>query len=307
MNDTASKFIETYAKFPILYDGKHPQYGKFDEKQNVMVEFHNTLLSHPNIELNKDSLPDAIEQLQIWYYLTKRRKDKPDTKLNADEEKYFKMCKFLPSKRLKVKIVCNICNKQFYTDHIFKCHLFKDHQIGDLPFPCDQCEKKFVSKSAVQCHVQRVHCEKKYSCEFCGKSFAIPSELRTHTLIHTAEKPHVCELCGKGFRLRNNLGLHVTRMHTKVRAFKCTMCPKDFLKNVDLKDHIKTHLNIRDKICETCGKGFTNCHSLIRHRQIHSEIKKFACKLCDAKFHQFVGLNGHMKRTHNIVRKDVNK
>lgn len=301
-DDATSKFIDIYAKFPILYDGKHPLYGKYEDKLKAIAEMHNNLLTQHNINYNEEMISSAIDQLQLWYYSTKHRK----RQIGECQEKYIKMCHFLPEKRLKVKIVCNICNKNFYTEHNFKYHLTKVHQVGDLLFQCDICGKKLISKSALQCHSQRVHSEKKYPCKFCGKLFAIPSELRIHTLVHTAEKPHVCELCGKGFRLRNNLGLHVTRMHTKIRAFKCTMCPKDFLKNCDLKDHIKSHLNIRDKICETCGKGFTNCHSLIRHRQIHSEVKKFACKLCDAKFHQFVGLNGHMKRTHNIVKKDVN-
>ncbi|XP_065370448.1 zinc finger protein 93-like isoform X4 [Calliphora vicina] len=305
-DDTTCKFIDIYAKFPLLYDGEHPLYGKYEDKLKAISDIRHTLLSQDKIDFNEEIISDAIDQLQSWYYSNKRRKLKTnDAKLVKCYENYLKMCKFLPEKRLKVKIVCSICNKNFYTENNFKYHLSKVHQVGEFSFQCDQCGKKLVSKSALQCHTQRVHSGKKYPCEFCGKLFAIPSELRIHTLVHTAEKPHVCELCGKGFRLRNNLGLHVTRMHTKIRAFKCTMCPKDFLKNGDLKDHIKTHLNIRDKICETCGKGFTNCHSLIRHRQIHSEIKKFACKLCDAKFHQFVGLNGHMKRTHNIV-KDAN-
>ncbi|KAI8127113.1 Zinc finger protein 208 [Lucilia cuprina] len=307
-DDTTCKFIDIYAKFQLLYDGEHPLYGKYEDKQRAITDIRNALLTQHEIDFNEELVSNAIDQLQSWYYLTKRQKhkNKDDAKLAKSCENYLQMCKFLPEKRLKVKIVCSICNKNFYTEHNFKYHLTKVHQVGDFSFQCDLCGKKLISKSALQCHAQRVHSEKKYPCEFCGKLFAIPSELRIHTLVHTAEKPHVCELCGKGFRLRNNLGLHVTRMHTKIRAFKCTMCPKDFLKNCDLKDHIKTHLNIRDKICETCGKGFTNCHSLIRHRQIHSEVKKFACKLCDAKFHQFVGLNGHMKRTHNIVKKDTN-
>ncbi|XP_023292581.2 zinc finger protein 678-like isoform X2 [Lucilia cuprina] len=307
-DDTTCKFIDIYAKFQLLYDGEHPLYGKYEDKQRAITDIRNALLTQHEIDFNEELVSNAIDQLQSWYYLTKRQKhkNKDDAKLAKSCENYLQMCKFLPEKRLKVKIVCSICNKNFYTEHNFKYHLTKVHQVGDFSFQCDLCGKKLISKSALQCHAQRVHSEKKYPCVFCGKLFAIPSELRIHTLVHTAEKPHVCELCGKGFRLRNNLGLHVTRMHTKIRAFKCTMCPKDFLKNCDLKDHIKTHLNIRDKICETCGKGFTNCHSLIRHRQIHSEVKKFACKLCDAKFHQFVGLNGHMKRTHNIVKKDTN-
>lgn len=300
-HEPTGAFIHIYEKFPILYDGNHPLYGKYEDKVNAMTEMRNSLLTQHKIDFNEEVLISGIDQLHTWYYSTKIRRFKP----GECYEKYFQMCKFLPEKCLRVKIVCSICNKNFQSDHVFKYHLWNVHKIGNFKFQCELCGKKLISKSALLSHSQRVHSAKKYPCEFCGKMFAIRSELRTHTLVHTTEKPHVCELCGKGFRLRNNLGVHITRMHKRVREFKCTMCPKDFFTKALLKDHIKTHLNIRDKICETCGKGFTNSHSLSRHRQLHSEVKKFACKLCDAKFYQFVGLNGHMKRTHNIVKKNI--
>ncbi|XP_037827375.1 zinc finger protein 732-like isoform X6 [Lucilia sericata] len=301
-DDTTCKFIEIFEKFPLLYDKKNPLYGNLEDKQKAFTDIISTLKSQHNIDFNEELIAIAIDELKSWLIRVKRRKGK----LDKTTEKYLKMCKFMPAKRSKEKIPCSMCEKVFYTEHNLKYHLTKVHKVGDFSFQCDLCGKKLVSKNAVLYHNLRVHVEKKYPCEFCGKLYAIPAELKVHTRIHTAEKPHICELCGKCFRLRNLLSLHVTRMHTKIRAFKCTMCPKDFLKNTDLRDHMKSHLNIRDKICETCGKGFTNCHSLIRHRQIHSDIKKFACKLCDAKFHQFVGLNGHMKRTHNIVKEANN-
>ncbi|XP_037827703.1 gastrula zinc finger protein XlCGF8.2DB-like, partial [Lucilia sericata] len=306
-NETTCKFIDIYSKFPLLYDPDHPLHGKSEEKLKAISEIRSTLLSQHDINFNDEIVTEAIDQLRSWYYSSKRRQHVTNYNYELQKcyAKYLKLCKFLPEKKKRVKFPCSNCDKIFYTENHYKYHLSKVHQIGEISFQCNHCGKKLVSNSALQSHTQRVHSGNKFPCEFCGKLFTIRSQLKIHTLVHTNEKPHVCELCGKGFRLRNKLGLHVTRMHTKVRAFKCTMCPKDFLKKGDLKDHVKTHLNIRDKICETCGKGFTNCHSLIRHRQIHSEIKKFACKLCDAKFHQFVGLNGHMKRTHNIV-KDAN-
>lgn len=307
-NETSSAFVDLYATFPILYDGNHPSYGDVDGRQKALEEFSNSLKTHHSIDFSEDVITNAIEQLQSWYYKTKQRKEKQNSKVGKSEERYFKKCKaFMPIERLRYRFVCSVvqCKKNFHLRHNLQCHLYKIHHIGELPFACDQCERRFESKFALHGHVQRIHVGKTYPCKFCDKKFAVPSELRIHSSIHSTSKPHTCELCGKSFRLKVQLGYHVTAIHTKIRAFKCTMCPKDFLKKRDLTDHIKSHLNIRDKICETCGKGFSNCHSLIRHRQIHSEVKKFACKLCDAKFHQFVGLNGHMKRTHNIVKKPV--
>ncbi|XP_075165143.1 uncharacterized protein LOC142237646 [Haematobia irritans] len=304
MNDNTVAFIDVYATFPILYDGEHPAYGDVNDRHKALEQFSNILKTEHNINVNENSITSTIDQLQSWYYKTKQRKEKEHSKITKSEEEYFKKCKkFLPVERLRERFVCSVCKKNFNLRHNLQTHLFKMHKIGQLPFGCEQCERRFESRFALVAHVQRIHVGKTYACNFCDKKFAVPSELRIHTSIHSTEKPHTCELCGKSFRLKVQLGYHVTAIHTKIRAFKCTMCPKDFLKKRDLTDHIKSHLNIKDKICETCGKGFSNCHSLIRHRQIHSEVKKFACKLCDAKFHQFVGLNGHMKRTHNIVKK----
>ncbi|XP_037827407.1 oocyte zinc finger protein XlCOF15-like [Lucilia sericata] len=265
------------------------------------MEFSNTLLHEHNLKLKSECLSNAIRQLHSWYYRIKNYKEQRKTQLNADEMEYFQKCTFFPEERLKEKYLCSICNKCFNLENNLKGHLFKCHKMGNLPFECDQCGKKFGKKTILHQHIQRMHAKRKYKCEFCSKLFATKSEHNFHSMVHTAEKPHVCEFCGKSFRVKTQLGYHITAIHTKVRAFKCNMCPKDFLKKRDLTDHVKSHLNIRDKICVTCGKGFSNCDSLRRHRQIHSAVKRYACKLCDAKFHQFVGLNAHMKRTHDIV------
>ncbi|XP_073812848.1 uncharacterized protein [Musca autumnalis] len=303
-DEMTSTFIDIFSTFPILYNGDHPSYGDVDGRHRALEEFSSILKDQHNIDFNEDTITSAIEQLQSWYYKLKQRKVNQNSKLSKIDEKYYKKCRnFLPNERIRHRFVCSVCKKNFNLRHNLQTHLYKIHQIGDLPFGCDQCERRFESKFALHGHTLRIHVGKTYACKFCDKKFAVASEMRIHSTIHSTEKPHVCELCGKAFRLKVQLGYHVTAIHTKIRAFKCTMCPKDFLKKRDLTDHIKSHLNIRDKICETCGKGFSNCHSLIRHRQIHSEVKKFACKLCDAKFHQFVGLNGHMKRTHNIIKK----
>uniref|UniRef100_A0A1B0BE62 Protein krueppel n=1 Tax=Glossina palpalis gambiensis TaxID=67801 RepID=A0A1B0BE62_9MUSC len=297
-------FIDCYANYPIFYDGRHEYHNSLEERQRSLEELASNLSSQYDISLNDDELLKAIDQFQAWFYRMGKRFKSKKTKPSKADEIYFQKCKiFMPDEPAKKGINCGYCDKIYLCVNTLRVHHYKDHQVGELPFKCEQCGRTFDQNSSLTVHIQRAHVGKVYQCEYCERRFAVKSDLNVHKRIHTAEKPHVCEHCGKSFRLRSQLGYHVTAIHTKIRAFKCTMCPKDFLKKRDLTDHVKTHFNIRDKICETCGKGFSNCHSLIRHRQIHSEIRKFACKLCDAKFKQFVGLNGHMKRTHNIVKK----
>ncbi|XP_067632903.1 zinc finger protein 431-like [Eurosta solidaginis] len=304
LNPTTETFIETYALFPVLYDTKHEDHNNPTARRQAHTEMANIIKSKENIEFTEDEIYKGIHSIRHWYYKTKNRltKNKSERDLAKSAKVYLQKCSFLPARPPSKKLKCTECDKLFQNETTRQSHLFKEHNIGDWPYKCEQCQRTFEYKAQLIMHEQRTHVGKVHKCDYCERLFAVQVDLQRHIDTHTGHKPFVCELCGKAFRSKTQLGYHSDAIHTKTRAYKCTMCPKDFLKARDLKDHIKAHLNIRDKICETCGKGFTNCHSLIRHRQIHSEVKKFACKLCEAKFHQFVGLNSHMKRTHGIVK-----
>ncbi|EDW02588.1 GH19811 [Drosophila grimshawi] len=302
-NKITTDFVQLYANFPQLYDSKHKEFSSMiSRKQAYEAMTAQSLVPHGRA-IRCDDVYLAVQCLRQWYYKSTKSNLKTG---NESEQFYLKACAFLPHKMFKQKLICELCQQETSSDHVLQAHMCKVHNIGELPFKCTSCDRSFVGRGDLATHMQRVHIGKTHKCNYCERSFAVNSDLRLHIRTHTGNSI-LCELCGKAFRLRSQLKLHVTAIHTKIRAFKCTMCPKDFLKKVDLSDHIKSHLNIRDKICTTCGKGFTSCHSLIRHRQIHAEVKKFVCKLCEARFSQFVGLNSHMKRTHNIVRNNVQK
>lgn len=302
-NKLTTDLIEMYANFPQLYDSNHKEFSNMSSRKQA-YESMAAEISVPNVDINSDDIFRAIQNLRQWYY----KNTKHAIYAGSTAEKfYLEVCRFMPAKMYKQRLVCEFCHQITSSDHVLQSHIFKAHNIGELPFKCTLCDRSFVGRCELANHIQRVHIGKTHKCTHCERSFAVMSDLQLHIRTHTGHKPYVCEHCGKAFRLRSQMTLHVTAIHTKIRAFKCTMCPKDFVKKVDLSDHIKGHLNIRDKICSVCGKGFTSCHALIRHRQIHSEVKKFVCKLCDSRFSQFVGLNTHMKRTHNILRNNSQK
>ncbi|KAH8290476.1 hypothetical protein KR054_003477 [Drosophila jambulina] len=302
-NKLTTELIKMYSNFPQLYDPSHKEFCSMISRKQAYESLAEKI-SVPNEDINSDDILRAIQSLRQWYYKTMKF---AINVRNGTEKFYFQMCQFLPPKMFKQRLVCEICQLVMFSDHVLQAHFFKAHDIGELPFKCTVCDRSFMARVELTNHMQRFHIGKTHKCSHCERSFAVVSDLHLHIRTHTGDKPYVCEQCGKAFRLRSQMKLHVTAIHTKIRAFKCTMCPKDFIKKVDWSDHMKGHLNIRDKICTVCGKGFTSCHSLIRHRQIHSEVKKFVCKLCDARFSQFVGLNSHMKRTHNIVRNKQQK
>ncbi|KAH8254411.1 hypothetical protein KR032_009988 [Drosophila birchii] len=302
-NKLTTELIKMYSSFPQLYDPSHKEFCSMISRKQA-YESLAAKISVPNEVVNSDDIFRAIQSLRQWFYKTMKF---AINARNWAEKFYLKMCQFLPPNVFKQRLVCEICQLVMSSDHVLQAHIFKAHNIGELPFKCTLCDRSFVGRIELTLHRQRFHIGKTHKCDHCERAFAVVSDLQLHIRTHTGHKPFVCEQCGKAFRLKSQMKLHVTAIHTKIRAFKCTMCPKDFVKKVDWSDHMKGHLNIRDKICTVCGKGFTSCHSLIRHRQIHSEVKKFVCKLCDSRFSQFVGLNSHMKRTHNIVRNTQQK
>ena len=300
-NEVNKTFIDAYKSHPLLYDPKTHNHSSYADRKEAIRAIASTIRLQYNFEFTEEDVNKSIHGMRHWYFKALERKHAGE-ELSSVQKFYVDRCSFLPPRPLKRKFPCEICGKILFNEQTLQGHMYKEHQTGELPFKCPDCYRSFEKKTSLQTHQQRTHVGKVYSCQYCGRAFAVLIDMQRHESTHTGEKKYVCEICGKAFRIKTQLGYHMTAIHTKIRAFKCHLCPKDFKKRGDLKDHIKAHLNIRDKICATCGKGFTNCHSLIRHRQIHSEVKKFECKLCDSKFHQFVGLNAHMKRTHNIVK-----
>ncbi|XP_017836756.2 zinc finger protein 354A [Drosophila busckii] len=313
-NEMTTFFIELYSKFPHLYDSTNINYACLNERMSAYIEMTEMLTNKfPLGNITHYDVYDTVLYLRIWY----SRKIKALNETHAvglvDAEKaYIDACKrFLRAKTFRQQLPCSVCQKSFSTDHVLQAHQYREHKLGKGGwFKCNLCENHFDRRCHLQQHNQRVHLGKTFNCNVCDRNFSFSSQLvahmRTHDEKHIA-KPFVCEFCGKSFKQKIQMTNHVTAVHTKIRAFKCTMepCTKDFLTKRDLKDHIKAHLNIRDKVCEICQKAFTSANALVKHRHIHKE-KKLQCSLCDTRFAERVSLGVHMKRTHKIIRNNLN-
>ncbi|XP_030368850.1 zinc finger protein 420 [Scaptodrosophila lebanonensis] len=308
-NQLTQQFIQIYELFPQLFDPEHKDYRNLAARKASYEEMAQLLRNSgvmPENNITGSDVYESVLCLRKWYC----RKIKGLTEgltegLGNAEKQFLEKCKsYLRTTTFRLKLPCEVCQAIFNTDHALQAHLYKVHKQGEFPFKCDLCSGSFERRCNLQQHIQRVHVGKMFKCSHCERSFAFLHQLnihlRTHEDSHIA-KPFVCEFCGKSFKQKIQMTTHVTAVHTKVRAYKCEMCPKDFLTKRDLKDHVKAHLNIRDKVCEICQKAFTNANALVKHRHIHRE-KTIQCTLCSTRFSERVSLGVHMKRTHKIIR-----
>lgn len=163
---------------------------------------------------------------------------------------------------------CQYCLKKFDLETSLLTHLetYKDEE----PFQCQFCGSKFDNKSDLSTH-RRIHSmqniaaiienrnatiglepEKnpksllgQFECEFCEKIFGRELDLSRHVqMIHFGKNLLKCNLCESFFADKPKLILHKKRIHLGKRLdkkFKCLLCDKYFLRQVFLKNHLKSH------------------------------------------------------------------
>lgn len=74
-------------------------------------------------------------------------------------------------------------------------------------------------------------------------------------------------------------GMHY-RQHNFQRnpaRFQCTMCPKQYTRAFNLRNHLRGHVDERNFSCTVCGKSFVRNHDRKMHERLHSGEKKFTC------------------------------
>ncbi|XP_041378116.1 uncharacterized protein LOC121390382 [Gigantopelta aegis] len=163
--------------------------------------------------------------------------------------------------------VCNICGKKFRHPRYLRLHLGR--HSGVKPHVCSVCGKRFFATNTLRCHmeVHKDQSERQYRhiCSVCGRGFNGKSSLDDHMNKHTGAKPHSCPLCGVKFGFRSMLYKHHQFVHSNLRPFSCTICPKSYKSKQRLSAHMVSHTGISRFNCLQCKKAFSTSSTLKQH------------------------------------------
>lgn len=108
----------------------------------------------------------------------------------------------------------------------------------------------------------------------------------------------ICEICGLQFRFTCTLDEHIRRKHTNQKIFKCDVCGKDFMLNVELKKHYRIHTGHKPYGCRHCDKKFSDFSIRARHERTHTGERPYKCDSCEKSFSYVHVLNTHVMNVH---------
>ncbi|XP_037822271.1 zinc finger protein 846-like isoform X2 [Lucilia sericata] len=200
---------------------------------------------------------------------------------NKDKPEDSKTTKLKNKKdRVKQKIICSVCSREFAS--------------------------KFIAKKHEVTHAKNR--ERKETCEICGLKLYTRNSLLQHLEIHDKNrvKTHKCEYCPKAFYRKGGLNIH-RRIHLG-QMIACNICSKEFFRSHDLNQHMASHSTIsinaqirkRSKYyvhCKDCDKNILST-SYKSHKAAHLKTPLVKCSLCNNEYYSRSSCCVHLKRIH---------
>uniref|UniRef100_A0A1I8PR78 Protein krueppel n=1 Tax=Stomoxys calcitrans TaxID=35570 RepID=A0A1I8PR78_STOCA len=183
------------------------------------------------------------------------------------------------------------------------------------PAMCSYCSKLIYKPSHIKHHEAIHHADRARDkvCNVCGfKTFTLHS-LKNHMRTHdrNREKTFKCEFCDKAFFNRGACNVH-RRLHLGL-MIKCTLCPKEYSRQIDLDKHMVSHSHTalhsgeskfkKKKVqCKICNK-IMNSNCFAAHRAAHLNEPMMKCILCQKDYFNRTSCMKHMRTIHKRTDK----
>ena len=198
-----------------------------------------------------------------------------------------------------------------------KCYHLKFHWMCKF---CKLYQYKLYPKTVDELHAREKKEENWYKsvCPYCDKKFSGPYRTKKHIEFEHKNKKFKCEKCPKAFHSQASLEYHKLTNHiTETPPFEhCSICDKDFLSKVSLKNHMKVmHNDVHQIECNQCElkfkqRQYLNAHILHVHglnqrkEDYWQDLPKesFKYEMCVAKFKRKADLKSHMNNKHSAKK-----
>ena len=136
--------------------------------------------------------------------------------------------------------------------HKHEVHTLHKGQPADRgAYKCSFCSMTFAWKCFLDRHLVAHTNEKKFACQFCTDTFKRKDQLQIHQYKRHPEfvgpAPYTCPEpnCGVIFKCKSEMDRHQMRVHSDLRPFTCSLCPKAFKEMTQLNKHVFTsHKNV---------------------------------------------------------------
>ncbi|CAD7077967.1 unnamed protein product [Hermetia illucens] len=223
---------------------------------------------------------------------------------NFDDMAYHLVFKHYDLNNISLYAQCPSCAKRFSTFTTFNKHSCNDTKaLSRALTQCNKCGDLFQSNKRYRFHLQfHLDDHRPKGCLICDKMFADENHLFEHLFYeHEEHTDFTCIRCDRVFTTEENLASH-KKVHEIGRSFKCQMCPKSYLYNQQLKDHVLAHhSNKRAFQCHICGKYLYKQSLLNKHITLHDkpeEKEVSCCSICGFVGESDADTEDHIQKHH---------